>query len=315
MSANAEARLPDAAAGSAAQLSTLRHYRHLTLELAISQFKLRYTQSVLGYFWSLLKPAMVFGITYVIFVGLFKIRDGTDFYGIQLLLGIVIWTFFSECTATSMAAVAGSSGLIRKAYFPRSILVIAASLTSLFTFLINLVLVIVIAIALRQIDFGPRIVAAIPLLLEIYLLALGISFFLAALFVQFRDVGHLWEVLMQLLFYGSGVMFSLTYVLQRAHLALGVGETKPLPPSNVWIVKLMAANPIMQSVEDLRHTVLTPQAPWTAQVVTGHLAAVNQYAAVDSPWLAPAPFIVVALVLTIGALTFRARARNFAENL
>jgi ABC-2 type transport system permease protein len=214
-----------------------------------------------------------------------------------------------------MQAIASNAGLIRKAYFPRSILVIAASLSSLFTFLINLVIVFVIAVLLHQIDIGVRIVFVFPLLLELYVLALGISLFLSALFVQFHDVGHLWDVLMQLLFYGSGVMFSLTYVLQRVHLALGIGQTTRVAPHFVWIVEIMACNPIMQTVEDLRHALLTPVAPWTELVVTGHLAAVHQYAALDVPWLAPAPFVVVILVLTIGALTFRARARSFAENL
>jgi len=315
MSATADVRLPGAAAGPAPQLNTLRHYRHLTLELAISQFKLRYTQSVLGYLWSLIKPAMIFAITFFIFVDLFKINDGTQFYGIQLLLGIVIWTFFSECTGASMQAIAGSAGLIRKAYFPRSILVIAASLSSLFTFLINLVIVFLIAVALHQINLSLRLIAVVPLLVELYLLALGISLFLSALFVQFRDIGHLWDVLMQLLFYGSGVMFSLTYVLQRLHLALQVGQKVPTHPIYLWIAQLMSANPIMQTIEDLRHALLTPQAPWTEEIVTGHLAAVHQYAALDVPWMLPVPFLVVALVLTVGALTFRARARNFAENL
>ncbi|MGA3184532.1 MAG: ABC transporter permease [Candidatus Dormibacteria bacterium] len=315
MSASADTEVPAGATANAAQLNSFRHYRHLTLELAISQFKLRYTQSVLGYLWSLLKPAMIFGIIYVIFVVLFDVKDGTQFYGIQLLLGIVTWTFFAECTALSMQAIAANGGLIRKAYFPRSILVIAASLTSLFTFVINLCLVIVIAIALHQIDIGVRIVAVIPLLLELYLLALGISFFLGSLFVQYRDVGHLWEVLMQLLFYGSGVMFSLSYVLQRLHLARGVGVTKNLSPRDVWIAWLVVCNPIMQIVEDLRHALVTPQAPWTETIVTGHLAAVHQYAALDVPWLLPMPFLVVVLILAAGAFTFRARARNFAETL
>jgi ABC-2 type transport system permease protein len=315
MPADADARLPGATAGAASQLDTFRHYRHLTVELAISQFKLRYTGSVLGYFWSLLKPAMIFAIMYFIFVDLFKINDGTQFYGMQVLLGIVVWTFFAECTSSAMQAIASNGGLIRKAYFPRSILVIAASLSALFTFVINLLIVFVIAVALHQIDISLRIIVVLPLLLELYLLALGISLFLAALFVQYHDVSHLWEVLMQLLFYASGVMFSLTYVLQRLHLALEVGTTTRQTPHLFWIVQVMAANPIMQTIEDLRHALLTPQAPWTELVVTGHLAAVHQYAALDVPWEVPLPFLAVLLVVTFGALTFRFRARSFAENL
>jgi len=315
MFATADAGLAGVAGATTPPLNSFRHYRHLTLELAISQFKLRYTQSVLGYLWSLIKPASIFAITYFIFVDLFKINDGTKVYGMELLLGIVVWTFFAECTASSMQAIASNGGLIRKAYFPRSILVIAASLSSLFTFIINLLIVFVIAVALRDIDLGLRIVMVIPLLLELYALALGISLFLSALFVQFHDVSHLWEVLINLLFYASGVMFSLTYVLQRLHLAVEVGATTRPAPHLVWIVQVMVANPIMQIIEDLRHALLTPVAPWTELVVSGHLAAVKQYAPLNAAWEVPVPFLLVLLVLAVGGLTFRARARSFAENL
>ena len=314
MSASADVQLAGSATRPSTRLDTLRHYRHLTLELAISQFKLRYTQSVLGYFWSLLKPAMVFAITYFIFVDLFDIKDGTDFYGIQLLLGIVVWTFFAECTASSMQAIASNAALIRKTYFPRSILVIAASMSSLFTFLINLTLVALIAVLLHQIDFGLRMLVVIPLLVELYFLVLGISLFLSALFVQYHDVGHIWEVLMQLLFYGSGVMFSLTYVLQRAGLAHRPG-TAPTAPHFLWAAQLLAANPIMQIIEDLRHALVTPVAPWTASVVTGHLVALGQTHPLHASLLLPVPFLLVLLIFAGGALTFRSRARTFAEDL
>jgi ABC-2 type transport system permease protein len=314
MSATTDGRLPASGAAVPRQPSAFEHYRHLTLELAITQFKLRYTKSALGYAWSLLKPAMLFGITYVIFVDLFHVEDGTPYYGIQLLLGIVTWTFFAECTAASMQAIAGAGGLIRKAYFPRSILVIAASLSSVFTFLINLTLVTIIAVLIHQIDFGIRMLAVIPLLIELYLLVLGISLFLSALFVQFHDVGHIWEVLMQLLFYGSGVMFSLTYVLQRAGLAHRPG-TPTAAPHFLWAALLLAANPIMQIIEDLRHALVTPVAPWTESVVTGHLAAFGQTHPLNGSLLLPVPFVLVFLVLAAGALTFRARARTFAEDL
>ena len=77
----------------------------------------------------------------------------------------------------------------------------------------------------------------------------------------------------------------------------------------------MVANPIMQTIEDLRHALLTPVAPWTELVVSGHLAAVQQYAPLNAAWEVPVPFLVVILVVIVGALTFRSRARSFAENL
>lgn len=264
--------------------SPVRRHLNLVRELAVTQFQLRYTGSALGYLWSLLKPALLFGLMYVIFVDLFHVGDTTPYFAIQLLLGIVLWTFFSECTAFSMQSIAGTGHLIRKAYFPRWIMVMAASLTSIFTFLINLALVIIVAILSRQIDLGLRIVWILPLLLELYLLALGISLFLAALYVQFRDVGHLWEVVSQVMFYGSAVVYPLSILGHRYPAAL----------------KIAACNPVAQIIEDMRHVVVTPQAPWTVDYLGG---------------LYLVPLGITALAVIVGALTFRRLSPHFAENL
>jgi ABC-type polysaccharide/polyol phosphate export permease len=93
---------------------------------------------------------------------------------------------------------------------------------------------------------------------------------------------------------------------------MGFAATKP---HFVWAAQLVAANPITQIIEDLRHALVTPVAPWTEQVVTGHLAALGQTHALDVPWLLPVPFLAVITVLAMGALTFHARARTFAEDL
>ncbi|MGI8847389.1 MAG: ABC transporter permease [Candidatus Dormibacteria bacterium] len=261
-----------------------RRYTNLTRELAISQFKLRYTGSALGYLWSLFKPAMLFALMYFVFVDLFHVGDHTEFFAIQLLLGIVIWTFFAECTAAAMQSVAGTGHLIRKAYFPRAIMVIAASFTSLLTLAINLVLVLVIAAALHQISLGPRIVAAFPLLIELYLLVLGVALFLSALFVSYRDVGHLWEVSSQALFFGSAVQYPFTFLLNH-HWLTGVAE----------------CNPVAQIIEDMRHAIVTKSVGWHHDIVGMPFGLV--------------PFLIVGFIFVGGALTFRRLSPGFAEKL
>ncbi|HEX6539138.1 MAG TPA: hypothetical protein VF155_08165, partial [Candidatus Dormibacteraeota bacterium] len=151
----------------------------LIRELAWTQFKLKYTGSVLGYLWSLLKPAMLFGILYVIFVVL--LRQRAHEFGLQLLVGIVFFTFFTECTGTAMSSIAGNAGLIQKAYFPRWVLVIASSMTAAMTFLINFTLIIAVAAPLGRVELGLRSLAAIPLVLELYVLSVGLSLLLASL--------------------------------------------------------------------------------------------------------------------------------------
>src|SRR2546422_778330 len=98
---------------------------NVTRELAVTQFKLKYTGSVLGYMWSLVKPLMVFGVMYVVFAILLNTGRGTVNFPLQLLVGVVLWMFFAETTSTAVSAVASNGSLVNRAFFPRSILVLA----------------------------------------------------------------------------------------------------------------------------------------------------------------------------------------------
>jgi ABC-2 type transport system permease protein len=260
--------------------------RHLNLtrELAVTQFKLKYTGSVLGYLWSLLKPMMVFAIMYAVFDRLLHAGRTSDRFTLQLLIGIVIWTFFSETTVTAVNAIVVNGNLINKASFPRAILVIASSLTALMTFAINLSLIVVIAGAARQLSLGWHSLLAVPLLLELYALVIGISLILSALFVFYRDLGHIWEIFTQLLFYGSAVVFPLSRDILHGK------------------VELVALNPVAQIIEDLRHALVTqdPRVPWTATILGPAMAV---------------PLLIVVMVLVIGVILFRRLSPHFSESL
>jgi ABC-2 type transport system permease protein len=260
--------------------------RHLNLtrELAVTQFKLKYTGSVLGYLWSLLKPMMVFAIMYAVFDRLLHAGRTSDRFTLQLLIGIVVWTFFSETTVTAVNAIVVNGNLINKASFPRAILVVASSLTALMTFAINLSLIVVIAGAARQLSLGWHSLLALPLLLELYALVIGISLILSALFVFYRDLGHIWEIFTQLLFYGSAVVFPLSRDILHSR------------------VELVALNPVAQIIEDMRHALVTqdPRVPWTATILGPAMAV---------------PLLIVAMVLVIGVVLFRRLSPRFSESL
>lgn len=259
--------------------STLRRHVNLTLELAWTQFKLKYTGSVLGYFWSLLKPLMLFSILYAIFVVLFKQRSNE--FALQLLVGVVVFTFFTDATGVAMSSIAGAGHLIRKAYFPRAILVVASTITALLTMMINLTLIIAVATPLGHLHFG-LYSAALPLLLiELYGLALGFAFLLSSLFVFYRDLGHIWEIATQVLFYASAVVYPVAAVPARFR-------------------GLFFINPLAQIVEDVRHAIVIEVVPWTADYVGFRLLV---------------PIGITATVLVVGLLVFRRLTPVFAEYL
>jgi ABC-2 type transport system permease protein len=275
---------------AAAPLQTIRRpssplQRNLNLlrELALTQFKLKYTGSALGYLWSMVKPLMLFGIMYAIFAQLLGAGRNAPDFPVQLLLGIVLWNFFTESTSVAIGSIAGAGNLIRKAAFPRWILVTSSTLTALLTFLINTALVVVIAVPIGHMHLGLRSLAAPLFMLELIVLIMGVSLLLSAVFVFYRDVGHIWEIVSLVLFYGSAIVYPFTLILKHHVLSTVAG-----------------LNPVAQIVEDLRHTLVTPTAPWMASVLGGLYAI-------------PLAFSVATLAL--GYAVFRRLTPRFAENL
>jgi len=270
----------------------MRRHLNLTRELAVTQFKLKYTGSVLGYLWSLLKPLMTFAIMYAVFDRLLHAGQTSDRFTMQLLVGIVIWTFFAETTITAVNTIVVNGNLINKAKFPRAILVVASSLSSLMTFSINLTLIVLIAGLSHNLSLGWQSLAVIPLLIELYALVIGISLLLSALFVFYRDLGHIWEIFTQLLFYGSAVVFPLSL---RGAVVNGV-----LQP--IALMNLIALNPVTQIIEDVRHALVTqdPRVPWTATLLGARILL---------------PIAVTVTVAVVGLAVFQRLAPRFSENL
>ena len=270
----------------------MRRHLNLTRELAVTQFKLKYTGSVLGYLWSLLKPLMTFAIMYAVFDRLLHAGKTSDRFTMQLLVGIVIWTFFAETTITAVNTIVVNGNLINKASFPRAILVVASSLTSLMTFAINLTLIVLIAGLSHNLTLGWHSLAVFPLLIELYALVIGISLLLSALFVFYRDLGHIWEIFTQLLFYGSAVVFPLSLS--------GTVRNGVLEP--IRIMRVIALNPVTQIIEDVRHALVTqdPRVPWTATLLGARILF---------------PLAVTVTVAVVGLGVFQRLAPRFSENL
>ncbi len=264
-------------------VSSLRFHLSLTRELAVTSFKLKYAGSVLGYIWTLVKPLLLFGMLYLVFA-LLLLRGRTsdaEHFPVQLLLGIVVWTFFADATSSSLAAVVGNADVVRKAYFPRWILVAAATTSAAMTLLVNSLLVIVVGLMFHWYALGWDSLLVVPLLLELLVLALGVGLGLGALYVSFRDLGHVWEILLQLVFYGSAIVFPIA-----------------LLPTGLTTLALM--NPVAQIVEDIRRAAVTPLVPWTSDVLGIAL-------------LIPVMISLVALIA--GATIFRLLSRRFGERL
>jgi len=180
------------------------NYRGLVIQFALKDFKIRYTHSVLGYFWSVLNPLMFFVIYYMVFT-VFMRLDVPNYPGF-LLVGVALWNFFSEGTANGASALLMRADLLTKTVVPKQVVVYAALLSAGLTFVINLAVLMV----LLQVTGTPLRITAICfpfLVVDLVLLTLGTALFLAPLYVRFRDVGYLWGIVLQIGFWLTPIIY------------------------------------------------------------------------------------------------------------
>ncbi len=260
--------------------------RNLVLlkELTKTDFKLRYQGSVLGYLWALLRPLLMFAILYVVFAKLLRFGDNIPHYPVYLLTGTVLWSFFTECSQQGIQAMIGRGDLIRKISFPKYIVTVSTTLTAVINVLINLVVVVVFAL-INGVTPSWSWLLVLPLVFELYLLALGIAFFLGSINVKYRDIGSIWDVIIQALFYAVPVIYPVTMVAQ----------------TSAWAAKVILLNPIAQVIQDVRWSLITSEATTTISFVGGW-----------AEWLTIG---LVIAVFVIGAWVFRKRSHFFAEEI
>jgi ABC-type polysaccharide/polyol phosphate export permease len=189
-----------------------RDHWYLIVQFALKDFKIRYTHSLLGYAWSVLNP-LVFCLIYYLVFSVFIRFDVINYPG-YLLIGIVLWNFFSEGSANGVGSLLARAGILTKVAMPRQIVVYAAILNALLSFAINLV---VLAVLLRLTGTPPTAsVAVFPiLLLDLVILTLGISLLLSPLHVRYHDVGYLWGIAVQIGFWLTPIIYLDTMIPER----------------------------------------------------------------------------------------------------
>ena len=195
------------------KLFTKKNIRILK-EIAISDFKVRYQNSILGYFWTLIKPLLLFAVLYIVF-SVFM-RFPVENYQLYLLLGVIIWNFFAEATSIALHSFETKQSLITKVYFPRIIVVIASTTTSFITFLLNL-LVFFIFVAFSDISFNISALFFIIYVIQLYFIILGISLIISVLFIRFRDLKHIWDVLLQIGFWITPIIYPVSLIPEKYH--------------------------------------------------------------------------------------------------
>jgi ABC-2 type transport system permease protein len=142
--------------------------------MVITDFKLRYQSSLLGYLWTLLKPLAIFTILYLVFVRLLRIGATTPYPGIYLLFGIVIWGFFAETTNQGLASLVSRADLLRKISFPRYVVVLSVGGSAMISFALSMV-VMVLFLVVARVPQGTALIWVPPLFLELAVLSVSVA--------------------------------------------------------------------------------------------------------------------------------------------
>jgi ABC-2 type transport system permease protein len=178
--------------------------------LAVYDFKLRYHASILGYVWSWIKPLVIFGVLYLVFSSfIIPKAQGSSQYALQLFLGIMIFSCFSEGTTAGVNALISKSYLVTRTKLPRWIIIVSTTLTSLFNFVIQLG-VLGIFFYVQGVEVTLKsLLYVIPLVFLLVSIIMTIAFFLAPFAVRYRDMSMIWDVLREVLFYATPIIYPL----------------------------------------------------------------------------------------------------------
>lgn len=242
-------------------------------ELTWTDFKLRYNRSVIGFLWTLIKPFLMLGTLYVVF-SIF-LRFDIQYYPLFLLLGIILWNFFVDSTILGMKSLIMKEGLIKKTYFKKELIIISANFNCLISFIFNLI-IFLIFLSLSNVKISLMAVFFLLFILELFVLSLGFSYLISALYIQYRDLDHIWEVLLQIGFWITPIVYSLNSVPEE-------------------ILKFYMLNPIARIINDSRSILL--------------------YNEIPSLWHSIITLVICLVIYLAGLFIFKKRAHKFAEEI
>jgi ABC-2 type transport system permease protein len=229
-----------------------------------------------------MRPLLLFGVLYVVFSHVVKVGNKIPHYPVYLLESIVMFQFFADSTSQGLQSLLQRESLLRKMRFPRMVIPLSVVLTNLFNLGMNLIAVLVFVLASGITPRWTWLLVPV-LILALVVLATGAAMLTSALYVRFRDLAPIWEIVLQIGFYASPVLYVISQV-----------------PSNFQ--HPLAANPLGMVMTQMRKWVIDPGAPSAVEAIGGWVAMLI-------------PIGVILLVFAVGFWVFQRETPHIAENL
>jgi lipopolysaccharide transport system permease protein len=219
----------------------------LVWTLVRTDFKARYHGTPSGFLWALLKPTAMFAVLVSVFSLIFRTEPN---YKLNLIIGLFLWDFFSDATKTGMTSLAAKGFLLTKAKFPRWIVVVTSIANALITLLV-FVAVVTIYLALAGRGPGLASLAAFGVtLVALIAITIGISLGSGVLFLRFRDLNQIWDMVTQAGFFVAPIIWPLSVVPERYHFYLFLWPPTPVIEFS-RIALISGGLPTMRGLADL----------------------------------------------------------------
>ncbi len=255
------------------KITNIWDFKYLIYNLVLRDLKVKYKGSALGFLWSLLNPLLMLVVYTVAFQYVIKMRVPN--FPIFLLCALLPWSYLTTSLAMGTGAITDNSNLVKKVYFPREVLPLSVVLVNLFHFLLTFA-VLIPSLFFFKVTPGPALLFLPVLLLFQTLFVLGLTLMSAALNVYYRDVKHITEVILQLWFWATPIIWSLDM----------------LPEKYQTLAYLNPFTPFVVAYRDIFLRNRLPELPMLAAIVVGGV-----------------------VVFLLGAVVFQHKQRRFAEEI
>ena len=263
-----------------------RRFFDLLWLTAVTEFRLGFHGTALGFLWSLIRPLLLFSVLLLVFTHIFRFGDTVKDYPALLLFNVMLFGFFQEATSLSVTSVVRNETVVRKMQFPRLVIPLSVVATTAFQLALNLVVVLIFMLVYGVDPLWTWLLLPL-ILIGMTLITTTTAMLLSALYVRFRDISIIWSVAVTVLFYATPVLFPIDAISQTAP---GLRDA-------------IACNPLSPLFEQANEWMIDPNAPGFVETANGN------------PLLILIPIVGYLAIVGLGIMVFRHEAPLVAEEL
>lgn len=239
-------------------INDLRESRELLYNLTMREVKGKYKRTALGQLWSLANPIALMIVYSFVFRFIIRVQpdpgdpSGLDVFALWLMCGLLPWSFFSNVVNGGMGTLVGNENLIKKVYFPRSALLVSNSLSWLYSWSIEMLVLVLVVVLLGGAPYL-YILPAMALMVLLTLFATGVAMMLSIANVYFRDTQYLVGILFQIWFYANPIVYPASMV-RKVSDSLGSFH-------GITVFRLYELNPFYHFIEAFRNLLYDNRLP------------------------------------------------------